>query len=132
MDMRPGGTRPTRSHVLLPHRAVLLLTRRVEHVEQRDLVIDDALFAVRVLWDDESAGSVSSARSETRQVVQTDLRNDGGSSPIVGSYLPETQPSANAITGVSWIPRPRWRLKMRRGRTTRSLVNELRRTMCQR
>jgi hypothetical protein len=33
-------------HVLLAHGRVLLLAGRVEHVEQRDLVVDDTLLAV--------------------------------------------------------------------------------------
>lgn len=39
----------TSAHVLLAHSPVFLLTSRVEDVEQRDLIIDDALLAVRVL-----------------------------------------------------------------------------------
>lgn len=38
----------SRSHVLLPHGRVLLLAGSVENVEQSDLLIDDALLAVRV------------------------------------------------------------------------------------
>jgi len=37
------------AHVLLAHRAIFFLSGGVEHVEQSDLVIDDALFPVRVL-----------------------------------------------------------------------------------
>ena len=36
----------TRSHVLLSHRGVLLLPGRIEHIEQRYLVVDHALLAV--------------------------------------------------------------------------------------
>jgi hypothetical protein len=36
------------AHVLLPHGRILLLTGCVEDIEQRDLVVDDALLAVRV------------------------------------------------------------------------------------
>jgi hypothetical protein len=50
----------TRPHVCLSHRTVLFLPRRVEHVQQRDLFVDDALLAVRVLcgvsWVREAAG----------------------------------------------------------------------------
>lgn len=35
-----------RSHILLPHCAVLLLTCSVENVEQCDLIVNDALLAV--------------------------------------------------------------------------------------
>jgi len=37
------------AHVLLAHGRVLLLAGCVEHIEQRNLVVDDALLAVRVL-----------------------------------------------------------------------------------
>ena len=37
-----------RPHVLLAHRRVLLLAGGVEHIEQRDLIVDDALLAVGV------------------------------------------------------------------------------------
>lgn len=36
------------AHVLLTHGRVLLLSSCVEHIEQRNLVVDDALLAVRV------------------------------------------------------------------------------------
>lgn len=36
------------AHVLLPHRGVLLLAGRIENVEQCDLIVNDALLAVRV------------------------------------------------------------------------------------
>jgi hypothetical protein len=39
----------TRPHVLLPHGTVLFLASRVEDIEEGDLVINDALLAVRVL-----------------------------------------------------------------------------------
>lgn len=50
----PGGDRVhekeslASSHVLLPHGSVLLLSGGVQDVEESDLVVNDALLAVRV------------------------------------------------------------------------------------
>jgi hypothetical protein len=38
----------SRAHVLLSHRRVLFLSGCVEHIEKRDLVVDNALLAIRV------------------------------------------------------------------------------------
>ena len=46
-----------RAHVLFPHRAVLFLPGGVEHVEQGDLFVDDALFAVGI-WLPGAGGGV--------------------------------------------------------------------------
>jgi len=49
--MRRRMTRSTRTspHILFAHCAVLLLTGRIEDIQQSDFLIDDALLSVRVL-----------------------------------------------------------------------------------
>jgi len=66
VDQQEAFTRP---HVLLSHRGVLFLAGRVEHVQERYLVVDDALLAVWVC--DCNVSSSTAGQRDTKSVLRS-------------------------------------------------------------